>query len=307
MPHPHLSRGPQFPYHLRGPRNVVRWISILALTVIITTLTVVFTQTTPPALASGDSEIEVDGGLRGEHIAARVRVGTPPRTEDNCNWSKTEWTSTMPAHYPMFHNATPPEDIGYDAYVKTCTEPKRELSLHWIHDSVFHTIGNVAEDAVDRLVPKPAIHFAPTFDRNVVNVGSWFWLDKSAWKTISVTAYVPTKVGAISATTSATPKKVIFSPGDGRRGTGDVMCDGPGRPWRRGLGDTIGTSCMYTYKHASHGQPRGVYNAKVSIEWDISVKMSLAKSPIKFKRRVTSMRTSTNVPIRVLEIQALTR
>jgi len=100
---------------------------------------------------------------------------------------------------------------------------------------------------------------------------------------------------------------VIFSPGDGRLGTGDVTCDGPGRVWRRGLGDSVRTSCMYTYKHASHRQPRGVYNAKVSIEWDISVKMSLAKTPIRFKRRVTSMRTSTNVPIRVLEIQALTR
>jgi hypothetical protein len=272
-----------------------------------TTLTVLFSHPAASVVAADEAEIEVDGGLRGEHIAARVRVGTPPSTDNNCTWSKTEWTSTMPAQYPMFHNATPPEDIGYDAYVKTCTEPRREYSLHWIHDSVFHTIGNVAEDAVDRLVPKPAINFAPGIDRNVVNVGSWFWLDKSAWKTISVTAYVPTKIGAISATTSATPKKVIFSPGDGRLGTGDVTCDGPGRVWRRGLGDSVRTSCMYTYKHASHRQPRGVYNAKVSIEWDISVKMSLAKTPIRFKRRVTSMRTSTNVPIRVLEIQALTR
>jgi hypothetical protein len=273
----------------------------------ITTLTILFSRSTPAALATSDTDIEVDGGLRGEHIQARVRVGTPPRAGDNCNWSKTEWTSTMPATYPMFHNATPPEDIGYDAYVKTCTEPRRELSLYWIHDSVFNTIGNVAEDAVDRLIPKPAINFAPARDRNVVNVGSWFWLDKSAWKTISVTAYVPTKIGAIAATTSATPKKVIFSPGDGRLGTGDVICDGPGQVWRRGLGDSSRSSCMYTYRHASHRQPRGVFNAKVSIEWDISVKMSIAKTPIKFKRRVSSMRTSTNVPIRVLEIQALTR
>lgn len=273
----------------------------------LTTLTVVFTHHTPTALATDGSDIEVDGGLRGEHITARVRVGTPPSTGDNCTWSKTEWTSTMPAQYPMFHNATPPENIGYDAYVKTCTEPRREYALHWIHDSVFNKVGDVAEDAIDRLVPKPAINFAPGIDRNVVNVGSWFWLDKSAWKTISVTAYVPTKIGAISATTSATPKKVIFSPGDGRLGSGNVTCSGPGRVWRRGLGDSVRTSCMYTYRHASHRQPRGVYNAKVSIEWDISVKMSLAKTPIRFKRRVTSMRTSTNVPIRVLEIQALTR
>lgn len=294
--------------HSRFPTHPLRRIALcLAGLLTTTTLMIFFTQPTPSALARQDEEIEVDGGLRGDHIAARVRVGTPPNTQDNCTWSKTEWTSTMPAHYPMFHNATPPEDIGYDAYVKTCTEPRRELSLHWIHDSVFNTIGNVAEDAVDRLVPKPAINFAPGIDRNVVNIGSWFWLDKSAWKTISVTAFVPTKVGAISATTSATPKKVIFSPGDGRLGTGDVTCTGPGHEWKRGFGDSMRSACMYTYRHASHRQPRGVYNAKISIEWDISVKMSLAKTPIKFKRRVTSMRTSTNVPIRVLEIQALTR
>lgn len=273
----------------------------------ITSLTVLFLHRTPTATAASDADIEVDGGLRGEHIEARVRVGTPPRTKDNCNWSKTEWTSTMPATFPIFQNATPPEDIGYDAYVKTCTEPRRELSLHWIHDSVFHTLGDFAEDAVDRLVPKPAINFAPAHDRNVVNVGSWFWLDKSAWKTISVTAFVPTKIGAISATTSATPKKIIFSPGDGRLGKGSVTCDGPGRVWRRGLGDSTKSPCMYTYRHASHRQPGRVFKAKISIEWDISVKMSIAKTPVKFKRRVTSTRTSTNVPIRVLEIQALTR
>jgi len=296
------------PHALHPPRHISRRLCLPVVGLLtFTTLTILFTHRTESVATADDQEIEVDGGLRGEHIAARVRVGTPPSTDNNCTWSKTEWTSTMPAQYPMFHNATPPEDIGYDAYVKTCTEPRREYSLHWIHDSVFNTIGNVAEDAVDRLIPKPAINFAPGIDRNVVNVGSWFWLDKSAWKTISVTAYVPTKIGAISATTSATPKKVIFSPGDGRLGSGDVTCDGPGRVWRRGLGDSVRTSCMYTYKHASHQQPRGVFNAKVSIEWDISVKMSLAKTPIRFKRRVTSMRTSTNVPIRVLEIQALTR
>ena len=302
-PHHFDHSHPQLPSHSarRG-----RWLSVAGL-LTVTTLVVLFTHPTHSADAANETEIEVDGGLRGEHIAARVRVGTPPSTDDNCTWSKTDWTSTMPAQYPMFHNATPPENIGYDAYVKTCTEPRRKYALYWIHDSVFNKIGDIAEDAVDRLIPKPAINFAPNVDRNVVNVGSWFWLDKSAWKTISVTAYVPTKIGAISATTSATPKKVIFSPGDGRLGTGSVTCDGPGRVWRRGLGDSVGTSCMYTYRHASHRQPRRVYNATVSIEWDISVKMSLAKTPIKFKRRVTSMRTSTNVPIRVLEIQALTR
>jgi hypothetical protein len=260
-----------------------------------------------PVTSATQTDIEVDGGLRGEHIHARVRVGTPPRTKDDCQWSKTNWTSTMRPHYPMLNNATPPEDIGYDAYVKTCTTPKKELFLYWIHDSVFSTVGKAAEDAIDRLIPNPSVQIAPAASRNVVTVGTWFWFNKSAWKTVSVTAYVPTKVGVISATTSATPKKIIFSPGDGRLGSGNITCDGPGAPWRPQIGDRARTSCMYTYRRASHGQPRGVFNAKVSIEWDISVKTSMSKTPISYKQKVSTVRTSTTVPIRVLEIQALTR
>jgi len=291
----------------RGVARLITAIITITTFVFIVSVRITPTMATHHNPASTDNEIEVDGGLRGEHIHARVRVGTPPRTKDDCQWAKTNWTSTMRPHYPMLNNATPPEDIGYDAYVKTCTTPKKELFLYWIHDSVFTTVGKVAENAIDRLIPKPAINLAPAPHRNVVTVGSWFWINKSAWKTVSVTAYVPTKIGTISATTSATPKRIIFSPGDGRRGTGDVSCDGPGTAWRPQLGDTARTSCMYTYKHASHAQSRGVFNAKVSIEWDISVKTSLAKTPIGFTQRVSTVRTSTSLPIRVLEIQALTR
>jgi hypothetical protein len=281
--------------------------SVVIVAIASATVLALFGPTSVRNAYATDQEIEVNGGLRGDHIAARVRVGTPPSTSDDCKWSKTKWTSTIPAQYPMFHNATPPEDIGYDAYIKVCTEPRKEFSLHWIHDSVFSTIGKIAENAVDRLIPKPAINFAPAIDRNVVNIGSWFWIDKSAWKTISVTAYVPTKVGTLSATTSATPKKVIFSPGDGRLGSGDVTCSGPGPVWKRQNGDTSKSSCMYTYRHASHGQRGGVFNAKISIEWDIKVRMSLGSSRIGISGRVASTRTSTAIPIRVREIQSLTR
>jgi len=276
--------------------------TVVCITAVVTTA---FTGT-QMAIASTD-DITVDGGLRGEHIEARVKVGTPPRSNDDCRWEKAEWTDALHQQYSTLTEVTPPEGSGYSAYIKSCTQPKQELSLYWIHRSVFRTLSTAAENALDKLIPKPITNFAPVTDRFVVNVGTWFWIDKSAWKTISVTAFVPTKAGTVSAKTSATPKKIIFSPGDGRFGSGEVTCTGPGSPWRPRSGDTSTSSCMYTYRRASHGQQRGVYNAKLSIEWDISVKMSLGGTRLGISGKVGTTRTSISIPVRVREIQGLTR
>ena len=253
---------------------------------------------------AAEEQIEFDGGLRGEHIAARVRVGTPPTSDENCVWEKVSWTDPMRNEYPFVNKVAPPEESGYKAFVKSCTQPEQQNSLHWIHKSVFDTLGNRAENAIDRLIPKPAINFAPSPDRGVVNVGSWFWIDKSAWKKISVTAYVPTKIGMLSVTTSATPKTIIFSPNDGGA---DRLCSGPGRVWYPSFSDKIKSSCMYTYRHGSQQQPNGRYRAKVAIEWDVSVRTAIGKSRIGFSGRVSSVRTSTTVPLRIREIQAVAR
>ena len=279
---------------------------LISFIIFITTFTVFMPFNRIAVFAQGE-EISFDGGLRGEHIAAHVRVGTPPSSNDDCVWEKVNWTDPTREHHPLVTNFPPPEDAGYKAYVKSCTQPEQSHSLHWIHNSVFNKLGDTAEDAIDRLIPKPGINFAPARDRNVVNVGSWFWIDRSMWKSVSVTAYVPTQAGTFSVTTTAKPKRLIFVPGDGDKGTGEVSCDGPGRKWQAGYGDNFKSACMYTYRHASHNQPKGIYNAKFSVEWDISMKFGIGGSRVGISKRITSTRISTIVPIRVNEIQAVAR
>jgi hypothetical protein len=100
-------------------------------------------------------------------------------------------------------------------------------------------------------------------------------------------------------TTTATPTSLIYSPGDGNSA---VTCKGPGTPWSRSRGDDDRSNCMYTYASASHTRTARTYAANTAIKWTVTWRSNLGIGGL-----LPSIRTGLTTPVRVLEMQALSR
>jgi hypothetical protein len=174
-----------------------------------------------------------------------------------------------------------------------------DQSLHWIPQTTSSRVAQHSESKVSRLVNMLLIKTAPPSNKMVVNVGTWFWVPRSVWKSVSVTAYIPTSVGPITVTTTATPTSLIYSPGDGNSA---VTCRGPGTPWSQSRGDNDTSNCMYTYTSASHTRQAGTYAANTAIKWTVTWRSNLGIGGL-----LPSIRTGLTTPVRVLEMQALSR
>ena len=181
-------------------------------------------------------------------------------------------------------------------YVRRC--PTNQ-SLHWIPQTTTSRVAQHSESKVSRLVNMLLIKTAPPSNKMVVNVGTWFWVPRSVWKTVSVTAYIPTSAGPITVTTTATPTSLIYSPGDGNSA---VTCRGPGTPWSQSRGDNDTSNCMYTYTSASHTRQAGTYAANTAIKWTVTWRSNLGIGGL-----LPSIRTGLTTRVRVLEMQALSR
>lgn len=229
------------------------------------------------------------GWVDDETINARVRFDTPP-ADDGCIWEKVRGSAPLPVPgtRPVEHETL---------YYRSCDD--RVMSYHWIRNSTPKRIATSTSDSVSRLVNSLAVRTAPPSDKMVVNVGTWFWIPSMLWKPISVTAWIPTKVGPISVTTTATPRTLTYSPGDGNR---PVSCRGPGRAWRSRDGDRRRSACMYTYRRATHRGDRHRYRATVTVTWSVSWRSSLGVGGV-----LPSIGTSAPLSVRVLELQALSR
>jgi hypothetical protein len=104
----------------------------------------------------------------------------------------------------------------------------------------------------------------PAGKGGLVGLPEWFWVS-SGWG-----ALPPQKAAAGPAwvIATATPEKIIFSPGGG---LAPITCAGPGTPYNPAL--PLGqqhTDCFYTYNQPSTGQPENAYQATVSVVWHIS-------------------------------------
>ncbi|MEI8286987.1 MAG: hypothetical protein WCG15_06790, partial [Actinomycetes bacterium] len=94
-----------------------------------------------------------------------------------------------------------------------------------------------------------------------------------------------------------TPFALTYSPGDGHS---PVTCRGPGEPWSTSLGDTARSSCMYTYRSASHTQPSRVYDNRMSVTWKVSWSSNLG-----IGGSLPNITVGLNSTARVFELQAL--
>lgn len=239
----------------------------------------------PTAFATGTGSGSVDN----ETIFAEVRYDMAPR-EGACVWEPVKGSATLPIA------GTRPTQYE-TLYYRACDD--RIMSYHWIRDSTPQRIAESAHSKVSRLVNSLLLRTAPPSDKMVVTVGTWFWIPRTAWKPVSVTAWIPTQVGPISVTTTATPHTITYSPGDGQQ---PVTCKGPGTPWTTRMGDRGKSACMYTYTRASHGQRGKSFRAAMHVTWLVTWRSSLGLAG-----RLPNIRTGSAMNARVLELQALSR
>ena len=272
----------------RSIHHPLAWLSISA---IVITIFINISSQPPLVLAEANGS----GSLIGDNIEAQVSFDAPA-SQDPCSW--TVVTSITPTPGPSSGPITVRSRDGVDdvLYVRRC--PSRQ-SLHWIPQTTSSRVAQRSENKVSRLVNMLLIKTAPPSNKMVVNVGTWFWVPRAVWKPISVTAYIPTSVGPISVTTTARPTSLIYSPGDGND---SVTCKGPGTPWSQSRGDNDTSNCMYTYASASHTRAAGTYAANTAIKWTVTWRSNLGIGGL-----LPSIRTGLTTPVRVLEMQALSR
>ena len=241
------------------------------------------------------AEANGSGALIGDNIEAQVSFDSPA-TKSPCSWHVV--TSILVTPGPSSGPVTVRTRDGIDdvLYVRRCPTGQ---SLHWIPQTTSSRVAQHSENKVSRLVNMLLIKTAPPSNKMVVNVGTWFWVPRAVWKSVSVTAYIPTSVGPISVTTTARPTSLIYSPGDGHD---PVTCAGPGTPWSSSRGDNDTSDCMYTYTSASHTRASGTYAANTAIKWSVSWRSNLGVGGL-----LPSIRTGLTTPVRVLEMQALSR
>lgn len=272
----------------RSIHHPLAWLSISA--IVITIFINISSQ--PPVVMA---EANGTGSLIGDNIEAQVSFDAPAST-DPCSWHVV--TSITPTPGPSSGPITVRSRDGIDdvLYVRRCPTSQ---SLHWIPQKTSSRVAQQSENKVSRLVNMLLIKTAPPSNKMVVNVGTWFWVPRAVWKPISVTAYIPTSVGPISVTTTARPASLIYSPGDGND---PVTCRGPGTPWTQSRGDDDTSNCMYTYASASHTRASGTFAANTAIKWTVTWRSNLGIGGL-----LPSIRTGLTTPVRVLEMQALSR
>ena len=123
----------------------------------------------------------------------------------------------------------------------------------------------LGQEAVSRLrLPAPAIRTNPDSASGVlVQVPVWLWVDGSTWGVRRATASVP----GMSVTATATPIRVVWSPGDG---SPDVVCEGPGTQWRAGTDPRTASSCGHTYLSSSAGAPGSRFTLRATVTWSVT-------------------------------------
>jgi hypothetical protein len=114
-------------------------------------------------------------------------------------------------------------------------------------------------------VPSLGPQTAPPAGRDgLVGLPEWFWIPAPAWHPVSVTV----SAGPVWARVTATPAGLSFDPGSG---ISPVSCAGPGTPYNPASpAEAQQTDCSYTYAQSSAGLAGNVYQASVTVTWQVT-------------------------------------
>ena len=229
------------------------------------------------------------GSIENDIITAEVRFDAPPR-DAPCVWEAVSGVSPV---------AVTVDGVQYTETLVFQACDDRIMSYRWVRNDAPRKIVESAHSKVSRAITMLLVKTAPSANDVVVNSEMWFWVPKSVWKPVRVTAWVSTPVGPISVTVTARPRVLSFSPGDGRA---ETRCMGPGIAWSSRASRFGSNDCTYQYVRPSHAQRGGRFSASAAITWQVSWTSSLGiGSPL------PSVRTSISLPLRVNELQVLLR
>lgn len=254
----------------------------------------------PRSVLATDSGAGGSGGVSGGDITAEVNYEAPPSSQrdvssevQNCTWTTVRRTHRRTGVWGPVHKMR--NGLRYTLFLRTCNGPPRTVVQTWLADTSLTGGRHVV--ASRRKIPHPLFNVSPATDRVVVKVPTWFWVPRSMWRPISVSATIPTPSGPVVVTTTATPTRLIFTPGDG---SSDVSCGGPGTAPSRGSRDSEATSCSFIYRHSSISRHGGAFHATVTIRWKVRWRTNFGTSG-----RLPDVHTSASSEVVVREIQAI--
>jgi hypothetical protein len=279
---------------------------VIAATLMGTVCSVVAHATQAPLIdgsSVNSSTIDVSGSAHGDQIIAGVKYGAPPSGTSGSD-TECEWSESMPRDA----SATGPGNavtkqigsIQYRLFDYTCPARDPATTYHWIPQVSTKQLAQHAASVVYDNLPAMWGNFAPPARRGFVDVGTWIWVNPLLWIPIAVTASIITPAGVVSVTTKATPKKLIFDPGDGKLGSGPLTCKNPGLIWMPQFGDRLPSPCMYTYRHSSATQVSGLFESDVAVQWHVTWSTNLGASGT-----IGELSLHTSHQMNIREVQAL--
>ena len=121
----------------------------------------------------------------------------------------------------------------------------------------------LAERAAGQLdLPTPTLNTSPADPvKTLVGLQTWLWVPAAQWQTLTASA----SAGGATVTVTAEPIQSRWDMGEGA-----VNCAGPGREWRKGLGQNARTDCGYTYKRTSLREPDNKYAVAATLRYQIT-------------------------------------
>lgn len=121
----------------------------------------------------------------------------------------------------------------------------------------------LAERAAGELnLPTPTLNTSPADPvKALVGLQTWLWVPADQWQTLTASA----SAGGATVTVTAEPIQSRWDMGEGA-----VNCAGPGREWRKGLGQNARTDCGYTYKRTSLREPDNKYAVAATLRYRIT-------------------------------------
>ena len=227
-----------------------------------------------------------------------VQQNDAPGGSDACQWSPSLARDSGQGQGAGDEVTKQVGSVSFRLYDRACEG--KATTYYWIPEISTEQIARSAASVVYDLIPAPFGEFAPPARQGLINIGTWFWVEPTVWQPKSVTAWVPTPEGPVSVTTTATPTKLVFHPGDGFQGTGDKDCVGPGLRWTEIIGDHLPSPCMYTYRHSSAVNSSGLFSASLSIIWRVAWRSSTGASGT-----LPNVSTGSSHQMNIREFQAL--
>lgn len=208
-------------------------------------------------------------GRNGGGRSSRGNTPTSPSLRDLCVTRLAD--PQPPASDPVWAGRDP--GAGR-VFVRTCpiTKEGGVTGLLFVADETQSEVSaeGLARGALATLqVPSPVLQRSPGGASGAggvgftwVNAWTWVWTAPQRWRALSRTA----SAGAVEATVTVRPVRLVFDPGDGSR---PVECAGPGRAWRPVDGDAApsGGGCGFRYRQVTS---RGPVTTTLSIRWRVT-------------------------------------